>query len=132
MIPFPCKKCRCSHKISSGTKFGENISTVFELLSRHHFQTEIFKGHNSPKNEGRVMVLNPCTSSYDALYLVYICTKFHENILDGIEFSKEKNSKGHNSVKKCRWSYGSCSLQSSNNGYSLHKSSPNFTGYLVW
>ena len=31
------------------------------------------------------MVLNLCASSYDALYLVYICTKFHENILDGIK-----------------------------------------------
>ena len=30
------------------------------------------------------MVLNLCTSSHDALYLVYICTKFHENILDSI------------------------------------------------
>ena len=31
------------------------------------------------------MVLNLCTTSYDALYLVYICTKFHENIFDGIK-----------------------------------------------
>ena len=37
--------------------------------------------------------------------MVYICTKFHENILEGIkvieqtQFSKEKNLKGHNSVK---------------------------------
>ena len=31
------------------------------------------------------MVLNLCTSSYDALYLVYICTKFRENILDGMK-----------------------------------------------
>ena len=37
--------------------------------------------------------------------MVYICTKFHENILQGIEvieqtqFSKEKFQKGHNSVK---------------------------------
>ena len=31
------------------------------------------------------MVLNLCTTSYDALYLVYICTKFRENILDGIK-----------------------------------------------
>ena len=36
--------------------------------------------------------------------VVYICTKFHENIFDGIKviertrFSLEKNSKGHNSV----------------------------------
>ena len=46
------------------------------------------------------MVLNLCTSSYNALYLVYICIKFHENILDGIkviertQFSKEKKCKG--------------------------------------
>ena len=31
------------------------------------------------------MVLNLCISSYDVLYLVYICAKFHENILDGIK-----------------------------------------------
>ena len=68
---------------------------VSKLLCRHYFLTEIFKGHNSLKNVGRVMVLNLCTSSYDALYLVYICTKFHENILVGIkvieqtQFSKE-------------------------------------------
>ena len=36
--------------------------------------------------------------------MVYICTKYHENILEGIkvieqtQFSKEKNSKGQNSV----------------------------------
>ena len=56
-----------------------------KLLSGHDFQTEIFTGHNSLKNVGQVMVLNLSTSSYDALYLVYICTKFHENILDGIK-----------------------------------------------
>ena len=56
-----------------------------KLLSGHYFQTEIFKGHKSPENVGRVMVLNPGTSSYDALYLVYICTKFHENILADIK-----------------------------------------------
>ena len=31
------------------------------------------------------MVLNLCTSSHDAFYFVYICIKFHENILDGIK-----------------------------------------------
>ena len=56
-----------------------------KLLSGHDFQTEIFKGHNSLKIVGQVMVFNLCTSSYDALYLVYICTKFHENILEGIK-----------------------------------------------
>ena len=39
------------------------------------------------------------------LIMVYICTKFHENILEGIkvveqtQFSKENISKGHNSIK---------------------------------
>ena len=39
------------------------------------------------------------------LLTLNICTKFHENILDGIKaieqtrFSWKKNSKGHNSVK---------------------------------
>ena len=62
------------------------ISQQFsKLLSGHYLQTEIFKGHNSLKNVGRVMVLNLSTSSYDALYLVYICTKFHENSFDGIK-----------------------------------------------
>ena len=37
------------------------------------------------KNVGGVMVLNLCTSSYDALYLIYICTKFQENILNRIK-----------------------------------------------
>ena len=59
-------------------------------MSQVHYQLGyaarlIFKGHNSLKNVGRVMVLNLCTSSYDALYLIYICTKFHENILAGIQ-----------------------------------------------
>ena len=58
------------------------ISQQFsKLLSGHYFQTEFF----SLKNVGRVMVLNLCTSSYDALYLIYICTEFHENILVGIK-----------------------------------------------
>ena len=63
-------------------KKSQQLSTV---LSGHDFQIEIFKGHNSVKNVGQVMVFNLCTTSYDALYLVYICTKFHENILDGIK-----------------------------------------------
>ena len=63
----------------------KNSQQCSKLLSGHYFQTEIFKGLNSLKNVGRVIVLNLCTSSYDALYLVFICTKFHENILDGIK-----------------------------------------------
>ena len=31
------------------------------------------------------MALNLCTLSYDVLYLVYICTNFHVNILVGIK-----------------------------------------------
>ena len=41
---------------------------------------KISKGHNSVKTVGGVTVHFLCTSS-DA---VCICTKFHENILDGI------------------------------------------------
>ena len=39
------------------------------------------------------------------LMMIYICTKFHENILEGLKvieqtrFSFSKISKGHNSVK---------------------------------
>ena len=67
--------------VASFVKISQQLS---KLLSGHYFQTEIFKGHTSLKNVGRVMVLNLCTSSYDALYLVYICTKFHGNILFSI------------------------------------------------
>ena len=70
-------------------KISEKFS---KLLSGHYFQTEMFKGHNSLKNVGPVMVLNLCTSSYDALYLVYICIKFHENILVGIKVIEQTQS----------------------------------------
>ena len=78
------------------------------------FNQKISKGHNSTKIVGVVTFL------FSAPHLmVYICTNFHENILDGIKvieltwFSK-KNSKGHNSVKNvggvtallCTSSYG--------------------------
>ena len=39
------------------------------------------KGHNSVKNVGGVMFF----FSAHRMMMVYICTKFHENILDGIE-----------------------------------------------
>ena len=45
------------------------------------FIPKISKGHNSVKNVGGVKFL---FSAYH-LMMVYICTKFHENILDGIE-----------------------------------------------
>ena len=40
--------------------------------------------------------------------MLYICTKFHENIskgfrvMEGLDFQYSKFSKGHNSVKKCQ------------------------------
>ena len=68
------------------TKVCEKKSQQFsKLLSGNNFQTEIFNGHNSLKNVGQVMVLNLCTTSHDAFYLVYIYSKFHENILNGIK-----------------------------------------------
>ena len=40
--------------------------------------------------------------------MVYICTKFHENSLNTIKVIYiGKISKGHYSIKKCRWSYDS-------------------------
>ena len=55
------------------------------------------KGHNSVENVDGIRFLVFCTSSD-----VYICTKFHENILDGYRANTiyiAKISKGHNSVE---------------------------------
>ena len=55
------------------------------------------------------------------------CTKFHENILDGIKvieqtrFSKEKNSKGHYSVKNVDGVTIPCLCTSSDDGLYLYK-----------
>ena len=85
MVPFPCKNVSavtilllCSFSddafiVSSFVKISQQFS---KLLSGHYFQTEIFKGHNSLKNVDRIMFLNLCTSSYDALYLVDIEQSF--------------------------------------------------------
>ena len=45
------------------------------------------------------MVLNLWTSSHDALYLVYICTKFHGNIFDGIKVIERTEF----TLEKIRW-----------------------------
>ena len=45
------------------------------------FIGKISKGHNSVKNVGGVTTL----VSAHRLMMVYICTKFHENIVDGIK-----------------------------------------------
>ena len=45
---------------------------------------KISKGHNSVKNVGGVTVLGFLFSAH-RLMMVYICTKFNENILDGIK-----------------------------------------------
>ena len=48
--------------------------------------------------------------------MLNINTKIHENTYMGfgdiehIRFPKFKFSKGNNSVQKCRWPYGTCSL----------------------
>ena len=58
-------------------KFHENISKGFRAIEGLLFPFSGFsKGHNSVKTVGRVMVL---ALSY-CLILLYICTKFHENI----------------------------------------------------
>ena len=45
------------------------------------FIVKIQNGHNSVKNEGGVTIFFLA----HRLMMIYICTKFHENILDGIK-----------------------------------------------
>ena len=75
------------------TKFHENILDVIKVIDRTRFSFEInSKRRNSVKNVGGVTVV---FFSAHRLMVVYICTKFYENILDGIKniertlFSKE-------------------------------------------
>ena len=94
------------------TKSHENISNISKLWSGHDFWLKITKGYNSVNNVGRVTVLVLCTLSDDALHLYQVLWKylywFQSYRADTI--SALKISKGHNSVNKCRQSYGSCSL----------------------
>ena len=55
--------------VSSFVKIFQKVS---ELLSRHDFHSEIFKGHNSVKNVDGVMVLVVCMSFDGALYLYQV------------------------------------------------------------
>ena len=69
------------------------ISQQFsKLLSGHYFLTEIFKGHNSLKNVGRVMVLNLAHH----LMMFYICTKFRENISRGFKVLEQTRFPNYN------------------------------------
>ena len=79
------------------------ISQKFsKLLSGHYFQTEIFKGHNFLKNYVNLWFL----ISAHHLMMLYICTKFRENISKGfkvfeqIDFQTEisKGEKFHKNV----------------------------------
>ena len=59
------------------------------------------------------MVLVLCISSDDALYLYKVSLNYLKGFLRVIQrtrFPIFKFSKGNNSVQKCRWSYGTCSL----------------------
>ena len=75
------------------------------------FIRQISKGHNSVK----MLVELPFFFSAHRLIMVYISTKFHKNILDGIkviernDFHKKK-FKGPYIRKECRWSVGFCCL----------------------
>ena len=54
--------------------------TVLKLQSGHDFHRKNSKGHNSVKMKVELRFF----VSAHFLIMVYICTKFHENILDGI------------------------------------------------
>ena len=65
------------------TKFHEHILDNMKVIQRTRLSPigKISKGHNSVLNVGGVSVLF-CAHRLTA---VYICTKFHENILDAIK-----------------------------------------------
>ena len=62
-------------------KAHENILNGMKVIERTFSIRKLSKGHNSVKNVGGVTILFLCTSSDDGLY----CTKFHENILNGMK-----------------------------------------------
>ena len=62
------------------TKFHEHILNGFRVMERTQFQYFfIIKGHNSVNIAHRVIVF----FSAQHLIMVYIYSKFHENILNG-------------------------------------------------
>ena len=63
--------CTCLMMLYICTKFHDNISKGFQI-SRHDFQTEIFKGEKFYKNVNVVMVLVLCTSPDSALYFYQV------------------------------------------------------------
>ena len=62
------------------TKY-ENILDGIKVIERTRFHSKISKGHNSVKMYMELRFL----FSVHCLMMVYISTKFHENILDGIK-----------------------------------------------
>ena len=57
------------------------FSTVLMVKSGHVFYSQISKGHNSEKMQMEFWFF----FSAHRLIVVYICTKFHENILSSIQ-----------------------------------------------
>ena len=57
------------------------FSTVSKLKSGHDFHRKNSKGHNSVIMEVELRFY----FSFHRLMVVYICTKFYDNILDGIK-----------------------------------------------
>ena len=94
------------------TKFHKNILNCQKVTGRTHFAWEKFsKRHNSIK----LMLELRFLFSAHCLMMVYIYTKFHEIILNGMKviertrFSCGKFQRGIIPLTR-RWSYGSCSL----------------------
>ena len=52
------------------------------------FIQKFIEGHNSVRDVGRVTVSILCTSS--GLMMLYVCTKFRENILNGFGVMERK------------------------------------------
>ena len=63
------------------TKFHENILVHVKVIERtRYFHRKKSKERNCVRKVGGVTVLFFCT----CLMMAYICTKFHENFVDGI------------------------------------------------
>ena len=84
------------------TKFHENTLDSIKVIERTRFHRRTYQWASFHQ---KCRWSYGCFFSARHLMVVYICTKIHENILDGMKvtertrFSSEKNSKGHNSVK---------------------------------
>ena len=70
------------------------------------FETQTWLPSSSSYSSSKRLVELRFLFSKHQMTVLYICTKFYENIFNGftiIELTQFLTEMGHNSVKKCRW-----------------------------